>query len=312
VLTVHRYSNEDRSDWNAFVESSKNGHFMFNREYMEYHSNRFEDSSLIIRDSKERIVALLPANKIDDVLYSHQGLTFGGLVIGLKVSTVQVLEFFTKIIEFMRAHRFVKLVYKRIPDLYTAAPSQEDLYALFRNDARLIRCDLNSTIDLRNIFSYSKGRKWSVNKARKEKLVCIEENDLKPYWLILEQALEKYGVKPTHTLEEITFLKENFNKNIRLFCTLKNDILLAGTLVYVNKEVVHTQYMATTDEGRELGALDFCIDVLLKDLFKDSKYLDFGISTENSGMYLNEGLLSQKEGFGARATVHQFYEINLK
>jgi hypothetical protein len=36
---------------------------------------------------------------------------------------------------------------------------------------------------------------------------------------------------------------------------------------------------------------------------------DFGISTENSGFFLNEGLLFQKESFGGRAIVYETYKL---
>lgn len=69
--------------------------------------------------------------------------------------------------------------------------------------------------------------------------------------------------------------------------------------------------MASTPKGKEIGALDLLIHQLMSDYFKDKRYFNFGISTEDSGKYLNEGLLSQKNGFGARSTVHDFYEINI-
>ena len=50
----------------------------------------------------------------------------------------------------------------------------------------------------------------------------------------------------------------------------------------------------------------------LIDNFKGTKeYFDFGISTENNGMYLNEGLISQKEGFGSRIVCYQTWKVNI-
>ena len=46
---------------------------------MEYHSDRFKDYSLLFyRDGQ--LVGLLPANIRNDTLFSHEGLTFGGVI----------------------------------------------------------------------------------------------------------------------------------------------------------------------------------------------------------------------------------------
>lgn len=40
--------------------------------------------------------------------------------------------------------------------------------------------------------------------------------------------------------------------------------------------------------------------------------LIFGICTENNGNFLNEGLINQKQEFGGRGIVHDFYLISTK
>lgn len=121
-----------------------------------------------------------------------------------------------------------------------------------------------------------------------------------------------HEAKPVHTLEEIKRLANLFTKNIRLFLAKKNGRIVSGALIYENQNIVHTQYLANSEEGRELGALDLLIDYLIKDVYKNKRYFDFGISNEDAGRYLNTGLIAQKEGFGARAVVHDFYELEIK
>ena len=87
--------------------------------------------------------------------------------------------------------------------------------------------------------------------------------------------------------------------------------LLAGSLIFVYQNLVHTQYMASSVKGREIGALDLLISSLMDKYKVDKQYFDFGISTEENGRILNEGLISQKEGFGGRTVVYQTWEINL-
>lgn len=87
--------------------------------------------------------------------------------------------------------------------------------------------------------------------------------------------------------------------------------IIAGTLLFVYDNVVHTQYMAANDKAREIGGLDLLIKKIMDFFAQDKTYFDFGISTEDNGMFLNEGLISQKEGFGGRTVCYQTWEIGI-
>jgi len=313
VFMIEKYTSSQNNLWDAFVLNAKNSHFMFRRAYMDYHADRFEDHSLMIYNEKGKLIALLPANLKESVLYSHQGLTFGGLLIDASIRTEMVLDIFKAIRSYATEQGLSKLVYKCMPYIYHTMPAEEDSYALFVNDAYLIRRDVSATIFLGQAVRYSKGRKWTVNKAKKENLQLEEERDLTDFWRLLEDTiLQQHGNKPVHSLQEIMRLKESFPKNIRLFIAKKDDVLLSGALIYENKDIVHTQYLANSEKGRELGALDVLLDYLIKEVYKDKKYFDFGISNEDQGRTLNTGLMAQKEGFGARAVAHDFYELKFQ
>ncbi|OCL85605.1 GNAT family N-acetyltransferase [Arcobacter porcinus] len=312
-MKIIRYKLEQKSIWNDFVKNSKNIHFFFQRDYMEYHSDRFDDFSLMVFDKTDKLIAILPANIKEDILYSHQGLTFGGFLIDDRMKTETMLEIFDSLKCFLKEQDIKKVVYKCIPYIYHIKPSEEDRYALFRNDAKLIRRDVTSTIDLTDQVRYSKGRKWTINKAKKESIETFESNDYETFWKLLTGVLElNHEAKPVHTLEEMIKLVSLFPKNIKLFLAKKDEKIISGALIYENQNIVHTQYLANSEEGRELGALDLLIDYLVKNIYKTKKYFDFGISNENAGKYLNTGLIAQKEGFGARAIAHDFYELEIK
>lgn len=311
-MNIIKYTAQYKNLWNEFVNNSKNSHFFFQRDYMEYHSDRFEDFSLMVFDETNKLIAILPANIKKDILHSHQGLTFGGFLVDDRMKTETMLEIFELLKQFLKEQNIEKIVYKCIPYIYHIKPSEEDRYVLFRNDAKLIRRDVSSTIDLTEQVRYSKGRKWTINKAKKESIETFESDDYETFWELLSGVLESnHEAKPVHTLEEITKLANLFPKNIRLFLAKRNEIIVSGALIYENQNIVHTQYLANSEEGRDLGALDFLIDYLIKNIFKNKKYFDFGISNEDAGRYLNTGLIAQKEGFGARAVVHDFYELEI-
>lgn len=312
-MKIQRYTNEYKPLWNEFVKNAKNTHFFFLRDYMEYHADRFEDFSLLVFDDNKKLISILPANIRENILYSHQGLTFGSFLVDDKMKTDTMLEVFDTLQKFAKQNSITKIVYKCIPYIYHIKPTEEDRYAMFINHAKLIRRDVTSTIDLTEQVRYSKGRKWSINKAKKENLEVFESTDYQIFWQLLTNVLESnHEAKPVHTIDEIKNLAELFPKNIKLFLAKDKDNILSGALIYENKNIVHTQYLANSEKGREIGSLDLILDHLIKNTYKTKKYFDFGISNEDAGRYLNPGLIAQKEGFGARAVVQDFYELEIQ
>jgi len=311
-MRLEKYNSEYKEMWDSFVKNSKNGHFFFQRDYMEYHSDRFEDISLLAFNDKEELISILPASIKNETLYSHQGLTFGGFVVNNEMKAETMLELFKALKLFCFKNKINKIIYKCIPHIYHLRPSEEDLYALFINDFKLIRRDVTTTINLFDKMKYQERRRRAVKKAIKNGLIFEQTSDFLAYWNILEDVLkEQHDTKPVHNAEEIIKLANIFPDNIKLFVAKKDKKVLGGTLIFENKQIVHTQYLANSIEGRDLGALDFVIDRLINEIYRDKKYFDFGISNEKDGRFLNTGLIAQKEGFGARAVVHDFYELNI-
>ena len=264
-MRVRKYTPSDRLAWDKFVLKSKNSHFMFNRDYVEYHSDRFDDFSLIIVNRDDEVIGIFPANFNDQILYSHQGLTFGGLCIEKSTTINIVLEMFEKIISFLQdTTTITKIIYKRLPDFYSNYPSQEDLYALFSLNAVLSRRDLSSTIDMRNQQPIRKGRLGQVKKAKRSGILVEEIERLSPFWNLLHDVLKaRHSSSPVHTIEEIQELRDIFPENLKCFVAKKEDIVIAGALVYVTDKVAHTQYLACNSVGRDLGALDLIIHNLI-------------------------------------------------
>ena len=91
-----------------------------------------------------------------------------------------------------------------------------------------------------------------------------------------------------------------------------NDNMVAGVIVYESENVAHMQYIAANDDGKKLLSTDFIFDFLINEYYKNKKYFDFGISTEKEGRFLNIGLITFKEEFGARAVVYDTYELEVK
>ncbi|MBT2621807.1 GNAT family N-acetyltransferase [Chryseobacterium sp. ISL-6] len=310
-IELTRYHVTQKVIWDTFIRESKNGLFFFERDYMDYHADRFTDHSLIFI-KKDQIIAAFPANEIDKEIFSHSGLTYGSLVISEKTKTVEVLEIFTLLINYYKNSGFSKLLYKAIPSIFFEQPSQEDLYALFLNNAQLIRRDISSVLPIQNRLPLANSPARRYKKCSKLNLEIKENKNFENYWTLLTNVLaSNHGAKPVHSLQEIQQLAEKFPNNIKLYEVTENEELLSGTLIFDFGKVLHTQYLANSEKGREIGALDYLIVKLLEEQFQDRPYFSFGISTENQGRFLNEGLINQKEMYGGRAICNDFYEITL-
>jgi hypothetical protein len=309
-IAVARYEPAAREEWNRFVAESKNGTFLFDRGYMEYHADRFRDHSLLFRDGG-KLLAILPASQNDaGDLVSHGGLTYGGIISGRQMKTATMLRVFDALAEYARNAKIAKLVYKCIPAMYHDVPAEEDLYALFRANARLVRRDVASAAPAGSRLPYTKGRQYCVNKSRKLGLTIGPSEDFAGFMAVEEEHLRtKFGIAPVHRAEELQMLASRFPDNIKLFTAQKEDRLVGGVVIYESRNVAHAQYIAATGEGKELSALDAIIDTLLRDVYVQKRWFDFGVSTEQQGRYLNEGLIENKESYGARAVVYDFYEL---
>ncbi|TRX24618.1 GNAT family N-acetyltransferase [Flavobacterium franklandianum] len=309
-FSVKFYQNNDYKDWNAFIGQAKNATFLFYRDFMEYHSDRFQDYSLIVLDG-EKWVAVLPANVVGNEVFSHQGLTYGGLVYNEKLKLASVIAIFKSILSFLNANKMEKLQVKLLPSIYHQKPAEELNYALFLADAQLIRRDTLAVLDLSKKNSLSKLRKRSIQKGVSNDFEIKEVTDFEEFWnkILIPNLAQKYQAKPVHSLDEIIKLKGLFTGNIRQFNVYENGIIIAGTTIFETSNVAHCQYISGKEDKNELGGLDLLFQKLISETFKNKRFFDFGISNENQGRKLNGGLSYWKESFGASTIVHDFYEV---
>lgn len=315
MLVVKRYTPDKSAEWDAFVALSRNGTFLFMRNYMDYHSERFSDHSLMFYN-KSRLCALLPGNVVGATYYSHQGLTYGGLIVGMKMMTHNMVELIESLNEYLQSIGINKVIYKAIPWIYHSYPTEEDLYALhFICKAQIVARHISSAIYLPLRPPLTESRKSGLRKALSGNL-RIEEctpSKLCDFWEILSTNLEnKYKASPVHSLEEISLLCKRFPSNIKLYGAFDGSKMLGGTLLYLTPHVVHTQYISASAEGKSRGALDLLFDTLLQKDWSGTQYFEFGKSSEGDGSSLNGALLFQKEGFGGRGVVYDWYEWNVE
>ena len=306
-MTIRRYDNSFRERWDTFIDLSKNGTFMLRRGFMEYHSDRFQDHSLLIFE-KDTLIAVVPASFHDGRLISHGGLTYGGIVVGRHMTTETMLRVVSLLRDYLSQQDIDELLIKRVPTIYYTYPSDEDTYAFFLSDIPLVRRELSSAIYLPDAIRLSERRRRAIRKAYDAGIRVSESTDYDTYITLLTEVLQsRHNVTPPHTPQELRLLSTRFPHNIKLWAAFRGEHMIAGTLLFIDRGVVHTQYLANSEEGRRCGALDLIIHKLITETYRDARYIDFGISTEKQGRLLNTGLTTQKEEFGARAVTYDSY-----
>ena len=312
MFEIVRYTADKAEEWNKFVAESKNGTFLFDRHYMDYHSDRFEDYSLMFyRDGG--LYALLPANREDNILWSHRGLTYGGIIMNAESTAARIQQLFRELNDYLRADGFIKVIYKPVPHIFHRIPSEEDIYSLFSVcDAKLIDRSISSTLILQYPLKWHRDRRYGINKAKAHDVTVDESQDLRGFWEVLTFNLKnKYDSCPVHSLEEIELLHDRFPQQIRLFTASKDGKVLGGTVLYITSTVVHTQYISANLEGKQWRVIDALFDYLLHECDWQQRYFDFGTSNEEDGRILVEPLIYQKEGFGGRGICYDWYEWTL-
>lgn len=309
-MIISRYQHNQAEAWDKLVTESRNGCFMHRRGYLDYHSDRFDDWSLMAHNDKGELIACLPANRVSDELISHGGITYSGLIMSPKMSQSTCLATFEAIVIFMRQHALRRLSYKAIPHIFHRQHCGDDLYALFRLDARLIRRDASTAVSLSNPTAMTKGRKSSISKARRLGVNIVASSDIASFHQLLSEALAHHGTTPVHSETELALLVSRFPDNIKIYTAIYEGQAVAVTLLFIDNYFVHTQYMASSETGRAVCALDLLIGEMIT-RHSNQSHFSFGISTLDEGRTLNQGLIAQKEGFGGHTIVHDFYRMDI-
>lgn len=308
--TVKKYEYSNFNEWNAFISIAKNATFLFNRDFMEYHSDRFQDFSLMIYE-ENKLIAVLPANRVGETVFSHQGLTYGGLVLPLNSKLYNVIFIFKAILKYLNERGISSLKIKKIPSIYCDTLSDEIDYLVSICNGITSMKHAVSVINLKSNFKISKSRRECINRGKKLNLIIKEEDNLEAFWntILIPNLKEKYNSKPVHSLDEIVQLKTKFPENIKHFNVYHNDNIVCGTTLFITKNVVKPQYISGTESNNLLGSIDFLYDYLINEVSKGKNYFDFGPSHENNGLNIVKNINFWKESFGAHTLVQNFYDV---
>lgn len=312
TYTVRLYQKTDFDLWNDFVSKAKNATFLFHRNFMEYHEDRFSDYSLIV-ETENKWVAVLPANAVENQVFSHQGLTYGGLVYDAKLDVEKVRLVVDSVFDFLRKQEKNNLIYKSILPFYTQNSSEEMAYFLFYNNAKLYRKDLNLAIDFTKKWSVSKSKMKHFRRISTLDLEIRQDQNFEVFWnaVLIPRLKEKHQTKPVHSLAEIQELAHQFPENIVQHNVYFEDEIVAGITLFHFSNGIKSQYGATTILGEKMRALDFLFITLIEAFKDEVDFFDMGTVTEGNATGYNPGLLKQKEELGCSVYTQDFYTLSL-
>jgi hypothetical protein len=310
-MNLEVYTHQKKKEWDSFISKSRNGIFLHFRDYMDYHAHLFSDTSVIFR-KKNKVICVIPAHTKDQTFYTHQGLTFGGLILNYEATVSDVQKIFFELLKFLNERGYSSLYYKKIPHIFSAQFFDEDLHSLYAAGAKLVRRELSACINLKFRSTPTKTRMQMIKKAKTSNIIIRDGTFFEEFFSILSDVLQTHGTTPVHSPVELKLLSENFPKNIVLRGAFRGGKLVAGAVLYYFGRVVHTQYLAANDEGKRYSALDLIISETIETVKCEHQYFSFGQSTTKNGYELNEGLMFHKESFGARSLMLDHYELCLE
>jgi len=309
-MRIIQYTEDHRAQWEAFVSNSKNGTFHLSRNFIDYHGKKFNDHSLLAYDEEE-LIGLLPMNEVAQTVYCHQGLTYGGWVLSQNIRLDEFHKLFKNFLNYLSNKGFETLHYKTIPYMYHQIPAQEDLHMMHLAGAVCSGQHVNPVIIPSNVPKFQERRVRGMKKAVKEEVHIATSENIDAYYSIVEDLLKAYDSKPAHSREELIDLKKRFPNEIIMHAAFVGNEMCAGILCFETPNCVRFQYIASTLEGKEKGALDLLFSTLIQETYSKKNFIDFGTSTNDQGAYLALGISQQKEGFGARTSVQPIYTLAL-
>jgi hypothetical protein len=317
-MNVASYETSGAAKWDELVAEAPMGTFLHSRAFLSYHSDHFQDASVVLHDEKGGLLGVMPA-AIDpgdpERVASHPGATFGGIVHPGSLLGQVMIEGLTAVIGHYRERGFERLGYAPVPWIYHQRPSADDLYALFRLNARRTGCDLSCAVDLEARARLSSRRRRGLAKARRESVEVVEGPELvDELWPVVEANLaERHGARPVHTAAEMRMLIERFPSDIAVVLARHESAPVAGVVLFASPRVIHAQYIASTNAGNAVGALDATFDhCLAASEARGARYFDFGTSNRDAGRVLNEDLYGFKAQFGGGGVPYESYELDLQ
>ena len=318
MFTITKYNEMLFDEWEQFISDSNNGTIFQKQAFLQYHINRsFVDGSLIIK-KKSVIVAVMPAAIKDNILYSHPGSSYGGIVLSPNLDFKMIDEILKVIDEYCIAQKYRALFLINSPSIYLKNADQSLDYLLQWNGFKQTELyishavDMSQTSDILSLLTKRK-RRYINNNPKLNSLTFKEESSLEEFYDILVASKKKYNTNPTHSLDELIKLKDMFPQNIKLLVTRNDNKIIGGSLIFfTNHNVALVFYNTILEQYREsqiaMLQLYKCMEISKK---YNLHWIDFGVShtpEQENPLAPKFSLIHFKEQFNAKGVLRIAYQ----
>jgi len=337
-ISIKPYEDADASVWDEFVGRSINGTIFHRRKFLDYHQpTRFADSSLMFY-TKNTLSAVFPAAVIMDkdkkVLKSHPGSSFGSLVVDRPPGILDANQMVQELMKYAALQGCDRVEFRMAPKIYSIYPADEldfafriypadELDFAFRLNGFQVRdVELATCVPLDKfgpcpteediIRTFDESCRRSTRKALAggvEARMTQDAADFSAFWDVLAENLKKHDARPTHSREELLDLKRRFPEDVQLVGVFDCGRLIAGIVAFVvNRNAAHVFYFGSLYAHQEKRGLNLAVLRLIQfGLSRGLKYVNFGISTEKGGQFVNWGLFRFKESFGGHGALRAYW-----
>ena len=318
MFTITKYNDMLFDEWEQFISDSNNGTIFQKQAFLQYHINRsFVDGSLIIK-KKSVIVAVMPAAIKDNILYSHPGSSYGGIVLSHNLDFKMIHDILKVIDEYCIAQKYKALFLINSPSIYQKKSDQSLDYLLQWNGFKQTELyishavDMSKTSDILSLLTKRK-RRYINNNQELNSLTFEEETYLDEFYDILVASKKKYNTTPTHSLDELIKLKDMFPQQIKLLVTRNENKIIGGSLIFfTNDNVALVFYNTILEQYREsqiaMLQLYKCMEISKK---YNLHWIDFGVShtpEQENPLAPKFSLIHFKEQFNAKGVLRIAYQ----
>ncbi len=326
-IQIVRYSESYYEEWEAFIDNAINGTIFHRQKFLGYHPpDRFEDHSLLFYE-KNKLLAVFPAAIIEKegckVLKSHPGASYGGFVFNQKIPLRKVYQILENLDSHCKNNQVDRIEFRLAPKIFNSCFLDQLDFSLQQNNYQQFEQELATYYPLNHfndaetlqefIQQFPATSKKELKKGFKDGLSCkvlSTETAINNFYQILSDNLQsRFNQAPTHTREELHHLLDLFPDQVFIYGVYQSEKLVGGYLVFeINKQGWHIFYACQDYNFQQARPLNFALGGLLKlAKTKGIPFLNYGISTEDGGNYINWGLFRFKEDFGGTGILRTYW-----
>lgn len=305
-----------RNQYNLFFDYRFNSYNDVFGKNIVWHHLKFKDSG-----SNKILAVMIGCEKITDgkkVYVSSDGVSFGGFLWKKKIDLLAYLEITESFKKYLKRNGFEKCIIRNPPFFYNKTANEETEYALLNSGFTVTGVSISNIIHLED-FDFKKiseTKKRSIKKSSSNITLKIVEgkldrNNFSDFYKILLENRELKNVSPTHSLDELMYLKNHLTDDLILFAAYIKDKLIAICVLFrINADMILNFYLAGDDNFKEEGVSEYILYKSI-DWSKENGYRYYDIGTSDNNGKLIPGLFAFKKKFLANGFLRKTFEIDI-